>query len=254
MRYSSKWPNHPAKGKAGIAPWLAIEHHRPGLPEPGRSTSGYNKMRALLLCVTFLLSVCVSGQESMTAERFRSIVASRGDTNALRRELAVLPFWRNTKTEITLKYQDGKTFKEECIGSAKTVGGRYIVFSMESQFYKQTMLAITGFDERANAIRQWGLFGDTVTEGTVVVDPEKKVSAWTSAYGDGYTEIQVSTYSDTEATDHALVYKQGVLFMTRDAKTYPISEPKKVEPSGPANGSQPIRSETNRTSAAGSRR
>jgi hypothetical protein len=29
--------NKPAPGKAGIAPRLAIEHHRPGLPEPGRS-------------------------------------------------------------------------------------------------------------------------------------------------------------------------------------------------------------------------
>ena len=29
-------PNHPASGKAGLAPRLTIEHHRPGLPEPGR--------------------------------------------------------------------------------------------------------------------------------------------------------------------------------------------------------------------------
>ena len=31
-----KSPNHPAAGKAGIAPQLATEHHCPGLPEPGR--------------------------------------------------------------------------------------------------------------------------------------------------------------------------------------------------------------------------
>jgi hypothetical protein len=30
-------PNHPAAGKAGIASLLAIGHHLPGLPEPGRS-------------------------------------------------------------------------------------------------------------------------------------------------------------------------------------------------------------------------
>jgi hypothetical protein len=30
--------NHPASGKAGIASRLTIEHHRPGLPDPGRST------------------------------------------------------------------------------------------------------------------------------------------------------------------------------------------------------------------------
>jgi hypothetical protein len=28
--------NHPAAGKAGIASGLAIGHHWPGLPEPGR--------------------------------------------------------------------------------------------------------------------------------------------------------------------------------------------------------------------------
>jgi hypothetical protein len=30
------WPNHPAAGKAGIASRLTIEHHWPGLAEPGR--------------------------------------------------------------------------------------------------------------------------------------------------------------------------------------------------------------------------
>ena len=29
-------PNHPAAGKAGFVPGLAMEHHSPGLPEPGR--------------------------------------------------------------------------------------------------------------------------------------------------------------------------------------------------------------------------
>jgi hypothetical protein len=28
--------NHPAAGKAGITRLLTIEHHCPGLPEPGR--------------------------------------------------------------------------------------------------------------------------------------------------------------------------------------------------------------------------
>ena len=34
-------PNHPAAGKAGIAPRLAIGHHCPGLPEPGRWTAAF---------------------------------------------------------------------------------------------------------------------------------------------------------------------------------------------------------------------
>jgi len=89
------------------------------------------------------------------------------------------------------------------------------------------MYSITGFDEKASAIRVWGLFGEMVTEGTIVVDREKKVIAMSSAYGEGFTEISVGTYSDNEATEHTLVYKGGVLFMTRDAKNQPVSGPKK---------------------------
>jgi hypothetical protein len=183
------------------------------------------------MCLAFLLTPIGWSQETMTAERFRKIVATPGDTNVLRPELASLPFWRSAKSSIGLKYQDGRVFKEECLSTAKTVEGRYIVYSLDSQYYKQTMYAIAGYDERASAIRQWGLFGDTVIEATVVFDPDKKISAWTSSYGEGFMEISVMSYSDQESTDHALVYKDGALYMTRDAKTRPISTAKKVEQS-----------------------
>ena len=39
MSQRSEGANHPAVGKAGIAPLFAIEHHRPGLPEPGCSAA-----------------------------------------------------------------------------------------------------------------------------------------------------------------------------------------------------------------------
>ncbi len=190
----------------------------------------------------------------MTLERFKKIVAAPGDTNALRPELASLPFWRNAKCSFAVKYQDGRTFKEECDSRAKTVEGRYIVYSLDSQHYKQTMYAITGYDEKASTIRDWGLFGDTVTEATTVFDPARKVSAWTSNYGDGFMEISVKSYSNEGMTAHDLVYKDGILFMTRDVKLWPIPGATKVE-EGPANGTRSIRSETNSTpSAAGSRR
>src|ERR1044071_9813900 len=38
-RVPYRLPNHPAAGKAGIAPLLAIEHHWLGRPEPGRSAN-----------------------------------------------------------------------------------------------------------------------------------------------------------------------------------------------------------------------
>lgn len=190
----------------------------------------------------------------MTPTRFKELVARVGDTNALRPELAALPFWRESRCTITLKYQDGRVFKEDCIQTAKTIAGKYIVFSMNSRYYKQTMHAIAGYDEKASAIRQWGLFGDTLTETTMIFDPEARVSASTSRYGDGFMEISAGSCSDTEMTDHAVVYKDGVLFMTRDAKTRPIVTTRKLE-DGAGNGNQPFNSETNTTSsAAGSRR
>jgi hypothetical protein len=200
--------------------------------------------------LTLLVTTILWGQEQMTLERFRKIVATPGDTNALRPQLASLPFWRNAKCSIALRYQDGRTFNEECDSRAKTVEGRYIVYSLDSQYYKQTMYSITGYDENASTIRDWGLFGDTVTEATVVFDPAHKVSAWTSSYGSGFMEISVKSYSDQEMTAHDLVYTNGILFMTRDVKVRPTSGATKLERDGPANGSQPVRPKTNQPSAA----
>jgi hypothetical protein len=212
-------------------------------------------MKALFACLILFVAGNVWSQEEMTPRRFKELVAMAGDTNALRPELASLPFWRAAKCSITMRYQDGKVFRETCTQNAKTIAGKYIVFSMDSQYYKQTTYAIVGYDEKASALRLWGLIGDTLTEATMIFDPETKISASTSRYGDGFMEISAGTCSDTEMTDHAVVYKDGALFMTRDAKTRPIGEVPKVEPGGAANGSQPIRSKTNSTSsAAGSRR
>ena len=190
------------------------------------------------ICLAFLVTGVAWSQEAMTPELFNKLVATPGDTNSLRPELASLPFWRDAKCSVTLKYQDGKVFKEECIQSAKTIGGRYIVFSTDSQYYKQTMHAVAGYDEKASAIRQWGLFGNTLTESTMIFDSEKKTSASTSTYAGGFMEISVGSCSDKEMSDRALVYKDGVLFMTREVKTWPIAAAKKVESDGVESGSQ----------------
>jgi len=206
------------------------------------------------ICLVSLITGVAWSQEPMTSEQFRKLVDTPGDTNVLRPELASLPFWRNAKCSVTLKYQDGRVFKEECVQTAKTVGGRYIVFSTDSQYYKQPMHAIAGYDEKASAIRQWGLYGDSLTEATMIFDQEGRISASTATYAGGFMEISVGSHSEKEMSDHTLVYKDGVLFMTREVKTWPIAAPTKVEQDGAANGSQPIRSETNQSPpAAGSR-
>jgi len=206
-------------------------------------------MKALYVCLVLLIVGNARGEE-MTPKRFKELVAIAGDTNALRPELAALPFWREAKCSITMRYQDGKVFQEECIQTAKTIAGKYIVFSVDSRFYKQTMHAIAGYDEKASAIRQWGLLGNTLTEATVIFDLEKKLSASTSRYGDGFEEISVGNSSDVEMSDHTLVYKDGILFMTRDARTRPIRGGTKIEQDGPANRSQPVSMQTNQTPVA----
>lgn len=191
-------------------------------------------MKAFCICLVLLIAGNAWSQE-MTPTRFRELVATAGDTNALRPELAQLPFWRDAKCSITMKYQNGKVFKEDCTQTAKTITGKYIVVSMDSKYYKQTMHAITGYDEKAPAIRQWTLFGDTLTEATMIFEPKTKVSASTSRYGDGFMEISAGSCSDKEMTDHTVVYKDGVLFMTRDEKTRPIVTARKFEPNDAGN-------------------
>src|SRR5215469_16532361 len=177
-------------------------------------------MKIILTFLIFLNTGIAFSQEAMTLERFRQLAAAPGDTNALRPELGSLPFWKASKCSVTMKYQDGKTFKEECSQTARTIDGKYIVFSTESKFYKQTINSVAEYDDKASVIRLWGLYGGALAKETLVFDPEKKINAATSTYGD-FMEISVGSSTPNGISDHALVYKDGILFMTRDVKTVP---------------------------------
>ena len=120
-----------------------------------------------------------------------------------------------------MTYASGKVFSEEMSQTAKTVGGKHIVFTAESKYYQQTMNCLLTYDENAAALKTYGLYGETVTEGTVVYDAAKKIYAITSSYGDGFLEVTVGSYSDKESSDRTLVYKHGVLFVTRNVECRP---------------------------------
>lgn len=122
-----------------------------------------------------------------------------------------------------MTYASGKIFSEEMSQTAKTVGGKYIVFAADSKYYQQTMNCILTYDERAAAIKIYGLYGEHVTEGIVIYDALKNIYAITSSYGDGFLEVTVGSYSDTESSDRTLIYKDGVLFVTRNAKGWPVT-------------------------------
>jgi hypothetical protein len=180
----------------------------------------------LHICTSLLFLFLTSGlawsEESLTVAQFKKIVATPGDTKPLRAELAALPFWRNAICSVRLKYEEGRLVTEDCPQTAKTVGGKYIVITTESQLYKQPMHCIVGYDQRASAIKQWGLYKDTVTEATMIFDTEKKLTASTSSYGGGFMEISISSASENEMSVHGRVFKNGVLFLTREVKTRPL--------------------------------
>ena len=198
-----------------------------------------------LCCSVCLIAGVVWGQDLMTLEKFNTLVATPGDTNALRPELALFPFWKTARCNTVIKLPDGQVFTEESAATAKTIGGKYVVCSMDSQFSKEPLRAVIGYDEKASAIKSWGIAGGSLAVGTIVFDPERRITAFSGIHGD-VMQISVGTYSDTEAFSRMLVYKNGVLSLTREVRLRPT----RAEPTGAANGSKPIRAQTNGTSPA----
>jgi hypothetical protein len=164
-----------------------------------------------------------SGRALLSVEDFTKIASSPGDDTPLLSQLAKAgPHWANAAVSVAIKYQDGRVFNEKMASTSKTVNGKYIVTTAESQFYHQKMTAVSTFDEKASAYRTWGLIGNVVTEQTAVYDFDKKIYATSSSYGDGFIEAGVGSYSDAAESSKTLVYKNGVLFMTRDVRVIQI--------------------------------
>jgi hypothetical protein len=184
-----------------------------------------NKMLALVFALLVPSTTHVWGQEEMTPARFREIASTPGDNVPLNPKLSAMgPVWRNVVVSVILKYEDGKTFKEEISGTSKTIGGKYIVTTVLSRLYKQPMDSILTYDEKASTYKVFAIYGDTVTESRMAYNFSKKIYAENSAYGDGFTELGVGSYTDTENLDRTLIFKNGVLFCTRESKTMPVDK------------------------------
>lgn len=182
---------------------------------------------ALIGLVLVGLLSAARGQEVMTAARFREIAATPGDKVPLLPKLAAIPLWTNAEATVVMNYATGKVVQEELSPQARTVGGKYVVYSFESKFYHKPVNCILTYDETASALKNFGLYADgqaddVVVEGTWVYDYDRKVYAGTSTYGNGFQEITVGSYSATESSDKVMVYRNGVLFMTRYVKTHPV--------------------------------
>jgi len=184
----------------------------------------------LAAVVPFLVIISVScSQKEMGVATFDEIVSAPGDNTPLAGEMKSFPFWTNSEADIALKYEDGRNFKEHAVVTAKTVNGRYIVFTMQSQVYAQMMSSIVGYDPRTATYRTWGKYGKSdgsgarITEGSITLDPQKKTYT-TSATYDDFTEAGNGTYSDTEDLTRTLVYKRGVLVLTREVRSKPSGQ------------------------------
>jgi len=179
------------------------------------------KTSIALLCF-WCWAVACFGQETMTPERFKEIVAMPGDALPLPSQITSAgSMWTNAIASVVMKYQTGKVFTETIKVSGKTVGGKYLVFTAQSKFYQQPMNSIVTYDAKASALKTYALFGGVLTFTTSVADYDKKIYAENSSYGDGFDEITVGSYSDTENSERTMVYQNGVLFMTREVKTHP---------------------------------
>jgi len=180
-------------------------------------------MKPIVFFLSLLFATAAARcQGQMTPDRFREIAATPGDNTPLQPQLAVAPLWTNATATVVLTYQTGRVFTEEVPLTAKTIGGKYIVFTAQSELYHQTITSISTFDDHALARKIYGLSGETVIEATLVCDSDRKIFAETSAYGDGLQEITAGSYSDTQTTEKTMVYRNGLLYLTREVKTRPV--------------------------------
>jgi hypothetical protein len=178
--------------------------------------------RLVVAWVVAMTNACAAvATEPMTAPQFRKIVAAPGDDVPLSEPLRLIPFWRDSVVENVLTYSDGRTIRETCPTTAKTVGGKFIVFSIQSELYKRVMYGIVGYDEIKQSYRSWGLFGDVVTEAVVHVDAGRKTMHSEARYGDGFYEVSETTFGPELQVERAVVQQNGKQVMMRESRTRP---------------------------------
>jgi len=167
-------------------------------------------------------------REVMTPALFKQIVQLPGDSTPLIAQLARIPVWTNATVSNVMTYASGKVFTEEMTQRTRTIRGKYIVATVHSKYYNQSMSSVLTFDEKASVLKVYSLFadghgGDMLTEGKMSFDFSKKTYAVTSSYGDGFKETTTGVYADTEDTARTEVYQNGGLFMRREIVTRPVT-------------------------------
>jgi hypothetical protein len=178
----------------------------------------------LALSILMFQATGIFCQEQMSVEKFNQIASASGDNTPLVGKLATFPFWTKEEVSIFVNYESGTTSKEDVIQTAKTINGKYIVFTNQIQFIKQSMTSIVIYDEKTSAFKILAVSGNTIVQRTVVLDDGKKTYKISSSFDDGLTETGDGSYSDKQIYEKTCCYKNGVLFMTREVKSMPIEK------------------------------
>lgn len=186
-----------------------------------------NNSLAVIFAVIVASPFIGHGQEEMTLTRFREIVSSPGDNAPLSPKMAAAgPLWTNATVSFSLKFEGGKTFQATAAETSKTVRGKYVVTTVNAPSFKQPAETITTYDEAVSVHKVWAVQGETIIEGRIVYDVDKKLYAVSSAYGAGVTELGVGSFSTTESTSRTWMFTNGVLFCTRESRTTPVIKSK----------------------------
>jgi len=91
------------------------------------------------------------------------------------------------------------------------------------------MNTILTFDEKASALKAYVLHknrqgSDIITEGSVAYNFATKTYAITVSSQGNITETTKGSYTDTEENAKTVIYKDGVLFLTREVTTWPVTD------------------------------
>lgn len=187
---------------------------------------------ALSIILGTFLGGVAWGQQAMTLKQFQELTAAHGDDIALRPELAALPFWKESRGNYTIKYQDGKKIRWECSQTAKTVSGKFIIFAITVANSTTSDYSIIGYDERASTIRHWSISDGALVHGTTILNAKKKVFAETSSSPGGEIGISVAAFSDNELSYRSQIFKNGVLFSSAEWDERSVAGPNKTEQAG----------------------
>jgi hypothetical protein len=184
--------------------------------------------RTAAYCLFLLLPLAMAGcRQKMSQKQFDELFATSGDNVPLSPILAnCFPHWSNSVSSTVLIYASGKVVNDDMQVTSKTIGGKYIVYSMWSRFYNQEMHSILAYDEKSGVLKAYMPYGDELVESHFVCDVKTRTYSEKSAYGDGFTISTTGFCSDTGDSAHSVVYQHGALFMTRDATNHPVSIPK----------------------------